>query len=153
MVEGFYVWMQYFVLSFTRLLISVFELFGALAILFVAVIAIFKFFGLRFNQTSTDVRIRLSRGIAMGLQFYLAAEILRLITIREYKDLAIIGAIIFLHAVISALISWEVHHSIRMMKEELELDEKTDLICSNKKRKKKGKTKIFEEHHIPDLER
>ena len=143
-MEVFLEGIQRFVLGFTNLLISVFEFFGALSILFVAVIALVKFFGLKFNETSTDVRVRLSRGIAMGLQFYLAAEILRLITIREYKDLAIIGAIIFLHAVISALISWEVHHSVRMIKEELELDEKTNKICSDKKWNKQDKNSVIE---------
>ena len=144
-MEAFFAGVEYFVLNFTKLLISVFELFGALSIIFVAVIALVKFFGLKFSQTSTDVRIRLSRGIAMGLQFYLAAEILRLITIREYKDLAIIGAIIFLHAIISALISWEVHHSIQLMKEELELEEKTSIVCSNKKMTQKDEASFSEE--------
>lgn len=124
-MEVFYDLIHHFVLDFTKILTVVFELIGALVILYVAVVALIKFFSLKFYQTSTDVRIRLGRGIAMGLQFYLAAEIFRLITIREYKDLAIIGAIIFLHVIISVLISWEVHHSIKMVKEEVELDEST----------------------------
>ena len=110
------------------ILIIVLELLGALVILYAAIVSLYKFFCLKFTRTSTEIRIRFGRGIAMGLQFYLAAEIFRLITIREYKDLAIVGVIILLHLVISVLISWEVHHSIKMVKEEEELDRETGLV-------------------------
>lgn len=128
MLEALYDVLHHFVLDLTKILIVVLELMGAAVILYVAIIAAYRFFILKFHKTSTDIRIRLGRGIAMGLQFYLAAEIFRLITIREYKDLAIVGVIIVLHVIISVLISWEVHHSIKMVKEEEELDEKTGLV-------------------------
>ncbi|QNO16032.1 DUF1622 domain-containing protein [Alkalicella caledoniensis] len=127
-VGALYELLHHFVLDLTKVLIVVLELMGALVIVYVGIVALYKFFCLKFTKSSTEVRIRLGRGIAMGLQFYLAAEIFRLITIREYKDLAIVGVIIVLHVIISVLISWEVHHSIKMVKEEEELDSKTGLV-------------------------
>ncbi len=129
-MEALYDVLHHFVLDLTKILIVVLELMGAAVIVYVGIVALIKFFCLKFNKSSTDIRIRLGRGIAMGLQFYLAAEIFRLITIREYKDLAIVGVIIVLHVIISLLISWEVHHSIKMVKEEEELDHKTGLVHS-----------------------
>ena len=129
---------QHFVLNLTKILIVFLELLGALVIIYSAVVCVYKYFSLKFSQTSTDIRIRLGRGVAMGLQFYLAAEIFRLITIREYKDLAIVGVIILLHVIISVLISWEVHHSIKMVKEEEELDEKTGLLYSRPKEQREN---------------
>lgn len=131
-MQAIYNVLHHFVLDLTMILIIVLELLGALVILYVALVAIYKFFRLKFNQSSTEVRIRTGRGIAMGLQFYLAAEIFRLITIREYKDLAIVGVIILLHVIISVLISWEVDHSIKMVKEEEELDHKSELHLDSK---------------------
>lgn len=127
-MQVIYDFLHHFVLDLTMILIVLLELLGALVILYVAVVALYRFFCLKFTQSSTEIRIRTGRGIAMGLQFYLAAEIFRLITIREYKDLAIVGVIILLHVIISVLISWEVDHSIKMVKEEEELGHKTDLV-------------------------
>ena len=52
----------------------------------------------------------------------MAAEVLRLITIRDYTDLAIVSAIIVLHVIVSVLVSWEVGHSLKHVREELEYD-------------------------------
>jgi uncharacterized membrane protein len=127
-MHALYEVLHHLVLDLTMLLILLLELLGAGVIIYVGLVALIKFFTLKFCQSSTEIRIRFARGIAMGLQFYLAAEILRLITIREYKDLAIVGTIIILHVIVSVLVSWEVHHSIKMIKEEEELDEKSGLL-------------------------
>ncbi len=115
-----------FVIDITKILMLILELAGAFIIVYISMISLFKFFKLDYRHTSTEIRIRLGRGIAMGLQFYLSAEILRLITIRDYNDLAIVATIILLHVIISLLVSWEVHHSLKIVKEEEELDN-----CSN----------------------
>ena len=117
------------VIMVTGLLITLFELFGALIILYIGIITAYKFFRLRFGQTSTELRVRFGRAIALGLLFYLAAEIFRLITIRDYKDLAIVGVIVILHVIISLLISWEVEHGIKIVKTEQEMDRE----CANHK--------------------
>jgi uncharacterized membrane protein len=98
------------------------ELIGLLIIIYSSIMTLTRFVKLKYQQTSTDIRIRLGRGISFALMFYLGAEILRLILIREYKDLFIVGAIIVLHVIVSVLIAWEVSHSLHVMKEERELD-------------------------------
>ena len=110
------------VVAITGVLIALFELFGALIILYIGIITVYKFFRLRFGQTSTELRVRFGRAIALGLLFYLAAEVFRLITVREYQDLAIVGVIIVLHVIISLLIAWEVEHGLKTVKQEQEMD-------------------------------
>jgi uncharacterized membrane protein len=122
MFETIYHFIEYFVQDFTKLMIVLMELVGLLIIIYSSVVTLSRFVKLKYNQTSTDIRIRLGRGISFALMFYLAAEILRLILIREYKDLFIVGAIIVLHVIVTVLIAWEVSHSIHVMKEERELD-------------------------------
>jgi uncharacterized membrane protein len=110
------------VMTVTEILINLFELFGALIILYVGIITVYKFFRLRFTQTSTELRIRFGRTISLGLLFYLAAEIFKMITIRDTETLIIVGVIIILHIVISVLVAWEVEHGLKVVREEQELD-------------------------------
>ncbi len=115
--------LHHFVLDMTNILMVILELIGAAIIVYISLITFYKFLRLNYYKTSTELRIRLGRGIAMGLQFYLAAEILRLITIRDTEDIYIVGAVILLHVIVTVLISWEVHHSVKSVVEEEELDE------------------------------
>lgn len=122
MLASLYTLLEHVVIDLTKIMILVMEMIGLIVILYSATLTLIKFFQLKYKQTSTEVRIRLGRGISFALMFYLAAEILRLILIREYKDLFIVGAIIVLHVIVTVLIAWEVSHSIHAMKEEIELD-------------------------------
>lgn len=118
-----YSFLHHFVLDITNILMVILELIGAAIIVYISLITFYKFIRLNYYKTSTELRIRLGRGIAMGLQFYLAAEILRLITIRDTEDIYIVGAVILLHVIVTVLVSWEVHHSVKSVVEEEELDE------------------------------
>ncbi len=106
----------------TEILISLFELFGALIILYIGILTVYKFFKLKFTKSSTELRVRFGRTISLGLLFFLAAEIFRMVTIRDTDDLIIVGAIIVLHVIISLLIAWEVEHGLKVVKEEQEMD-------------------------------
>lgn len=106
----------------TDILINLFELFGAIIILYIGILTVYKFFRLKFTKSSTELRIRFGRTISLGLLFFLAAEIFRMITIRNTDDLIIVGAIIVLHVIISLLIAWEVEHGLKVVKEEQEMD-------------------------------
>lgn len=122
MIETIVYAVQHFVHDITKFMIYILELVGLFVIIYSSIMTFSRFLKLKYNQTSTDIRIRLGRGISFALMFYLAAEILRLILIREYKDLFIVGAIIVLHVIVTVLIAWEVSHSLHVMKEERELD-------------------------------
>ena len=125
-MEALYEVIHHFVVDLTKLLMLVLELTGAGVIIIVSFQTLCRFAKLKYRQTSTELRIRLGRGIALGLLFYLAAEVLRLITIRDYTDLAIVSAIIVLHVIVSVLVSWEVAHSLKHVREELEYDHELD---------------------------
>lgn len=63
-----------------------------------------------------EIALRLGRSFAIGIQVLLAAEILRLITIRDNEDLMLIGAILLLHVVVTLLVRYEVTHHIESIK-------------------------------------
>lgn len=112
--------LEHFVENFIGFLIIILELFGALTIIYGSVVLFFRFLRLDYIKSSTKLRIRLARTISLGLQFYLAGEIFRLVSVREPDDLIIVAVIIILHVIISVLISWELGHSVHLAAQEPE---------------------------------
>ena len=53
-------------------------------------------------------RLKLAKGMVMGLEFKLGSEILRTVVVREFSEIAIVGAIILLRAALTFLIHWEI---------------------------------------------
>ena len=54
------------------------------------------------------VRLTLAKGIALALEFKLGGEVLRTVIVREWSELAILGAIILLRGALTFLIHWEI---------------------------------------------
>jgi len=54
------------------------------------------------------VKLMLAQGIALALEFKLAGEVLRTVTVREWSELVVLGTIIALRGAITLLIHWEI---------------------------------------------
>lgn len=54
------------------------------------------------------VRLILAKGIALALEFKLGGEVLRTVIVREWSEMAILGAIIVLRGALTFLIHWEI---------------------------------------------
>lgn len=54
------------------------------------------------------VRLMLAQGIALSLEFKLGGEVLRTVIVREWSELAILGAVIVLRGALTFLIHWEI---------------------------------------------
>lgn len=79
------------------------ELVGVGIILFTVGRALFSLL-----QKNSRVRLELAEGIALALEFKLGAELLRTLTVREWNELLILGAVILLRAAMTFLIQWEI---------------------------------------------
>lgn len=90
---------------------------GAVVLLFSAVKSV-----VRLCRKQPHARLSIAQGIALALCFKLGGEVLRTVIVREWSELLVLGAIIFLHAAMSVLIHWE----IKM--EEKRLSVITDLV-------------------------
>ncbi len=53
-----------------------------------------------------DIRLEVSEGIALALEFKLGSEVLRTLIVRDLKELAILGIIIVLMAALSIFVQW-----------------------------------------------
>ena len=75
-----------------------------------------------YNYVRRDplTRLKLAKGMAMGLEFKLGSEILRTVVVRQFSEIAIVGAIIVLRAALTFLIRWEIKTEEAQMEQELE---------------------------------
>ena len=91
-------------------LIPVCELLGAAVVAVSAFAAFARYLRLLLTGRPGDVKFRLAAGLALSLEFKMAAEILKTVLIRELEELLTLGVIILLRAVLSLLIHWELHY-------------------------------------------
>lgn len=110
-----------------NLAIVVFEFMG------VAVIIVAGLQGI-FNYVRRDpmTRLKLAKGMAMGLEFKLGSEILRTVVVRELSEIAIVGAIILLRAALTFLIHWEIKNEEAQVEQELE-EKRAEMELANEK--------------------
>ena len=59
-------------------------------------------------KRDASVRLTLAKGIALSLEFKLGGEVLRTVIVREWSELAILGAVIVLRGALTFLIHWEI---------------------------------------------
>lgn len=65
---------------------------------------------INYVRGNPSTRLLLAQGLAMGLEFKLGSEILRTVVVRDLKEIAIVGSIIALRAVLTILIHWEIQN-------------------------------------------
>lgn len=83
--------------------IHLLELFGILVLLITAVKGLVGYF-----KKDPHIRLKLAQGIALALEFKLGGEVLRTVLVRDWTELAILGAVIALRAALTVLLHWEI---------------------------------------------
>ena len=91
--------------SFVNLAMLLFEYIGVGVITFAGLQGL-----VNYIRRSPDTRLTLAQGLAMGLEFKLGSEILRTVIVRSLSEIAIVGSIIALRAVLTVLIHWEIRN-------------------------------------------
>lgn len=66
-----------------------------------------------YVRRDPETRLKLAKGLAMGLEFKLGSEILRTVVVRELREILLVGAIILLRAALTFLIHWEITNEER----------------------------------------
>ena len=88
-------------------LIAAIDLIGILVVVVTVVRAFGAYLHNLFSREQYDIKLRLADGLATGLEFKMAAEILKTVLVRELNELFILGAVILLRALLSLLLHWE----------------------------------------------
>lgn len=94
-------------------IISLLELMGIFVVSWSALSAFWQYLQNTFFRKQYAYQSNLANGLAAGLEFKMAAEILKTVLVREMSELLILGAVILLRALLSFLIHFELkgtHH-------------------------------------------
>ena len=86
-----------------RIAILLCDMIGVLVLLTTVGKSVYRYF-----HRDRSVKLTLAQGIALALEFKLAGEVLRTVTVRDFNELAILGTIIALRGAITLLIHWEI---------------------------------------------
>ena len=99
--------LEHFVETFLEILIPICELMGICIVAVSAVTAFWKYIRSLITHKQSDVKSQLAGGLALSLEFKMAAEILKTVLIRDFAELTVLGAVIILRALLSFLIHFE----------------------------------------------
>ena len=94
--------LELFLHSFVNLAMLLFEYIGVGIITFSGIQGL-----VNYIRREPNTRLTLAKGLAMGLEFKMAAEILRTVLIQSLDELYMLGAVILLRALLSLLIHYE----------------------------------------------
>ena len=90
------------------------ELFGVIVLVYTAI----KSF-IQWIRHDSKIRLDLAQGIAVSLEFKMGSEVLRTVIVRDWSELGILGAVIFLRGLLTFLIHWEIKHEEEALKEHM----------------------------------
>ena len=102
--------MEYLVEQCLELLIPLCELIGIFVVGVSAVSSFGSYVKGMATHRDSDVKGRLASGLGLSLEFKMAAEILKTVVVRDFGELAVLGTVIVLRALLSLLIHLEMKH-------------------------------------------
>ena len=90
-------------------MISILELIGIFVVFWAGMYGFYKYIQSWFTHKKINLIELLGHHLAMGLEFKMAAEILRTVLIQSLDELYMLGAVILLRAILSLLIHFEMN--------------------------------------------
>ena len=93
-----------------HVLIPLCELIGITLVAISAVGAFVKYLIFLFTHKKMHIKYKLAGGLALSLEFKMAAEILKTVLIHDLSELLVLGVVIALRAVLAILIHFEMKH-------------------------------------------
>lgn len=90
-----------------NVLIPICELIGVTIVAISVFTAFWKYLKTLILKQEIDIKFQLASGLALSLEFKMAAEILKTVLIKDQRELLVLGAVIILRALLSFLIHFE----------------------------------------------
>ena len=84
------------------------ELFGIIIILFGSIYAFIRLIARLWHKKNFGIAVDLARALALALEFKMGAEIIKTVIIHNLEELAIVGAVIAIRALLAVFIHWEI---------------------------------------------
>lgn len=103
--------LEAFVEAVLPYIIVILEIMGILVVMWSAINSFWKYIQNSFFKKDHNIQFYFARGLATGLEFKMAAEILKTVLVRNINELLVLGAVILLRALLSVLIHFEMKHN------------------------------------------
>ncbi len=88
--------------------ISVLEIMGIIVVVWSGISSFWYYIQNSFFKKKRNIQFYFATGLATGLEFKMAAEILKTVLVRDLSELLVLGAVIILRAILSFLIHFEI---------------------------------------------
>lgn len=88
-------------------IITVLEIMGILVVAWSGVQSFWRYIQNTFFKKDYNIQYNFATGLATGLEFKMAAEILNTVLVENISELLVLGAVILLRALLSVLIHFE----------------------------------------------
>ena len=86
---------------------SALELVGILIIIIGSIRALVRLFHALIKHSTFHIMTDLGKALALALEFKMGAEIIKTVIIHDLEELAILGVVIVIRALLSVIIHWE----------------------------------------------
>ncbi len=83
------------------------EFIGVAILVFGALRALVLFINGKFDVANKNVKLQLAESISLGLEFKLAAEVIKSVTVRTIDEVLLLGAVVVLRLLLTFVIHWE----------------------------------------------
>ena len=85
------------------------ELVGILIIIIGSCLALIRLFKCLVKQKPFRVVSDLGKALSLALEFKMGAEIIKTVIVHNLEELAILGVVVLLRALLAVIIHWEIH--------------------------------------------
>ena len=92
-------------------IVFVLEVMGVLIVGWTCIKSFGEYIQNTFMKKHNAIQTHLAKGLATGLEFKLGAEILKTLIVNDLEELAVLGAVFALRALMSILIHFELKHA------------------------------------------
>ena len=108
MLENFAVLFKDFLFPVAEITASTLELIGIIIIFIGSFRALFRVIGCLIKKQPLNIVIELGKALALALEFKMGAEIIKTVIIHDLEELAILGVVIIIRALLAVIIHWEI---------------------------------------------
>lgn len=91
----------------TPIVIHILEIIGVIIIFIGGITAFYRYLVSLIKRTNYPIKIKFAESLTLALEFKMGAEILKTLLVRTMDEMFILAAIIFLRAILAAVLHWE----------------------------------------------
>lgn len=103
--------LEHFMETVLPYIITALEIMGIFVVAWSGINSFWRYIQNTFFKKCYNIQFQFATGLATGLEFKMAAEILKTVLIRDIDELLVLGAVILLRALLSVLIHFEMKHN------------------------------------------